>query len=96
MNKIFKYIENLWIGMDGRPSLKSILAIAFSINFIHSISTAVRRWDAGKSLSDLALVLAVEAGLITALLGLKVYANVQQSALDAKNPDKPDKQGPME
>lgn len=91
MKRFFKYIENLWIGMDGKPSLKSVLAIAFSYNFLKDTYYAIHRWDGTKSLSDLALILGIEAGLITALLGLKVYANNQQNILDSKDSNKDDK-----
>jgi hypothetical protein len=37
MKKVFKYIENLWIGNDSKPSLRSVLAIAFSIDLIINI-----------------------------------------------------------
>ena len=74
--KIFKYLENLWTGKDGRPSKRSVLAIIFSINFLQNITYAVHKWDANKSLDGLALTLSVEAGLIMALLGLKAWENV--------------------
>lgn len=34
MKKLFIYIENLWIGNDGKPSIKRILAIIFSIDLV--------------------------------------------------------------
>lgn len=95
MKKVFKYLENLWIGMDGRPSLRSVLAIVFSIHFIRNVSFAIRRWDDHKSLADFALVMGIEAGLICTLLGLKAYTNLQQSILDSKN-GKVDHDGPNE
>ena len=87
MKKIFKYIENLWIGRDGKPSLKSILGIALSINFMINVSHAVYKWDSGRSLADLAMVLGLEAGLIAALLGLTTYSNIQHRMIDKKNND---------
>lgn len=97
--KVFRYIENLWIGRDGKPSIKTVIAIALSVNFISNLSFAIHKWGDGKSLSDLALLLGIEAGLITALLGLKAYANVQQSIIENKNVKNKDTdyaQGPME
>lgn len=97
--KMFKYIENLWIGRDGKPSIKTIIAIALSANFISNLSFAIHKWGDGKSLSDLALLLGIEAGLITALLGLKAYTNLQQSIIENKNVKNKDgdcSPGPME
>lgn len=96
MKRIFKYIENLWIGRDKKPSRKAILAIAFSINFMMNISHAIYKWDSGRSVADLSMVLAIEAGLIAALLGLSTYSNIQHRIID-KNKDKDiDPVGPME
>lgn len=71
--KLFKYIEPAWTGNDKKVSLRAILAIAFSIDFIRNLSHAIYKWDAGKSLEGLSLTLGIEAGLIVALLGLRMY-----------------------
>jgi hypothetical protein len=34
MRKLFIYIENLWTGHDGKPSIRRILAIIFSIDLV--------------------------------------------------------------
>lgn len=97
MKKIFAYIENIWIGRDGRPSLKSILGIAFSINFMMNVSHAVYKWEVGRSVSDLAVVLGIEAGLIAALLGLTTYSNIQHRIIDKKRKEEDmDSLGPTE
>jgi hypothetical protein len=96
MKKIFKYIENLWIGRDGKISLKSIMAIALCINFIVNVSHAVYKWDAGRSMSDLAMVLGIEASLMAALLGLTTYSNIQHRIIDKKKDEDVDPKGPME
>lgn len=36
MKKVFKYIENIWIGNDGKPSIKRGLAILFSIDLLNT------------------------------------------------------------
>lgn len=36
MKKVFKYIENLWIGNDGKPSIRSLLALLFSIDLLNT------------------------------------------------------------
>lgn len=73
---IFKYLENLWIGKDGRPSVRASLAILFSVDFVSNISFAIKKWEVGKSYSDVAMLLGIEAGLIAALLSLTTYQNI--------------------
>ena len=34
MKKFFKYIENFWTGHDGKPSIRRLLAISFSIDLL--------------------------------------------------------------
>jgi hypothetical protein len=97
MKKIFTYIEKTWLGDDKEPSIKRILAIAFSIHIMWSITTSLKSYvnlvkavyghdknitaeiltASGASLSNLALVLGIEAGLIVSLLGLASYQSVQ-------------------
>lgn len=96
MKRLFRYFENLWVGKDRKPSLKAVLAIIFSINFLKITTYAVYRWEAGKSLSDLALVLGIEAGFIAALLGLTTYSNIQHQIIDKKMGGTTDCAGPME
>lgn len=74
--RILKYLEPAWCGNDNKFSKRSALSILFSIDFMRNLSFAVHKWDSGKSLSDLALLLSIEAGLIVALLGLKAYQNL--------------------
>lgn len=95
MKRLFKYIENLWLGRDKKPSLKAILAIALAINLMVNITHAVNRWDASKSLSDFSMVMGIEAGLIAALLGLTTYSNIQHHIIDKEKKDDPNC-GPME
>lgn len=78
----FHYIENLWIGRDGKPSLRNSLAIALSINFMLNLSHAIYKWELGRSLSELAIVLGIESGLIIALLGLSTMQNIQEKKFE--------------
>lgn len=59
-----------------------------------NVSYAVRKWDSGRSLEGLSLVLGIEAALITALLALRTYAAVQgekiQADKNAHQVDNPD------
>lgn len=71
------------------------MAIALSINLMINISHAVNKWDAGRSMSDLAMVLGIEAGLIGALFGLTTYSNIQHHIIDKDKKDV-DPTGPME
>lgn len=86
MNKIkkfFNYIQPLWLGDDNKISLKSTLAIAFSIDFISNLSHAIYKWEDGRSMESLSLVLGIEAGLIVALLGLTAYSNLGFQKIEA-------------
>jgi len=91
MRKIFGYIEPLWQGPDKRISLRSSLAIAFSVDFISNLSHAIYKWDGGRTLEGLSLVLGIEAGLIIALLGLTTYQNMAAQKIDSlvNNPTAP-------
>lgn len=73
--KIFKYLEPAWTGNDGKFSVRSALGIVLSINLMININHAVWRWDSGRSLEGLALVLGIEASLIAGLFVLKTYQN---------------------
>jgi hypothetical protein len=72
--KIFKYIENMWIGKDGKPSIRRVFAIALIIDFINNTNYAIHKWEIGKSYADVAMLLGIEAGLIAALLTLTTYS----------------------
>lgn len=74
--KFLKYLEPTITGNDGKVSLRSVLALAFSIDFIRNLSHAIWKWDIGRSLEGLSYVLGIEATLIVALLGLKTYQNL--------------------
>lgn len=91
IKKFFKYIEPLWSGPDGKISVRASLAIAFSTDFIHNLSHAIFKWDGGRTLEGLSLVLGIEAGLIVALLGLTTYQNMAAQKIDslAANPTSP-------
>ena len=76
LRKIFRYFEPAWQGNDKKISLRAVLAIAFSVDFIRNLSHAIWKWDAGRSLEGLSLTLGIEAGLIVGLLGLTTYQNM--------------------
>lgn len=82
--KLFKYLEPLWTGNDGKISLRATGSIALIIDFISNLSHSIYKWDAGRSLEGLSLVLGIEAGLIAALLGLTAYANASAQKIDAQ------------
>jgi hypothetical protein len=73
--KVFRYLEPLWLGNNDKVSIRRVLAIAFSWDFITNISFAIQKFEIGKSYSDVALLLGLEAGLIAALLTLTTYSN---------------------
>ena len=72
--KIFKYIENIWIGKDDKPSIRRVFAIALIIDFINNTNYAIHKWEVGKSYADVAMLLGIEAGLVAALLTLTTYS----------------------
>jgi len=72
--RIFKYVENLWIGDDGKPSVRRAFAIALVIDFINNTNYAIHKWEVGKSYADVAMLLGIEAGLVAALLTLTTYS----------------------
>lgn len=73
--KIFRYIEPMWLGTDGKLSIRRLFAIVFTVDFIRNIHHTVFQWEIGKSYSDAALLLGIEAGLIAALLSLTTYSS---------------------
>jgi len=82
MKRIFKYIEPIWLGNKGKVSIRRILALAFTIDFIRNTSHAIHQWDVAKSYSDVAMLLGIEAGLIAALLSLTTYTSVVNDKLN--------------
>lgn len=74
--QIFKYLEPMWLGTDKRVSIRRVLALIFSIDFIRNISFVIHNWVTGQSYADIAMLLGLEAGLIAALLALTTYANM--------------------
>lgn len=86
MLKLFKYIEPLWLGSNGKISIRRILALAFSTDLIRNISHAIYKWEIGKSYAEVAMLLGLEAGLVAALLALTTYSqNVMRPKDDITN-----------
>ena len=76
VTKFFKYIEPMWLGNDGKFSIRRFLALLFAIDLVKNFHHIVMNWEAGKSYADAALLLGIEAGLIAALLSLTTYSSV--------------------
>lgn len=72
--KIFKYCEPVWLGNDEKVSIRRVLALAFSTDLIRNISYVIHSWELGKSYSDVAMLLGIEAALIAALMSLTTYS----------------------
>lgn len=86
MLKLFKYLEPLWLGNNGKISIRRVLALAFSTDLIRNISHAIYKWEAGKSYAEVAMLLGLEAGLVAALLALTTYSqNVLRPKDDTTN-----------
>lgn len=77
--KLFRYLEPMWTGNDGSMSIRRFLALIFSINLLFNTYHIIHHWEIGKSYSDAALLLGLEAGLIAALLSLTTYTSVHNS-----------------
>jgi hypothetical protein len=80
-----KYMKPLIEGSDERVSIRRVLALTFSIDFMRNMSHIVHKWELGKSLSEAAMLLGLEAGLIAALLSLTTY----QTIMSEKNNQQP-------
>lgn len=76
VTKFFNYIEPMWLGNDGKFSIRRFLALLFAIDLVKNFHHIVINWEAGKSYADAALLLGIEAGLIAALLSLTTYSSV--------------------
>lgn len=86
MKKLFKYVEPLWLGKNGKISIRRVLALAFSVDLIRNLSEVIANWEVGKSYADIAMLLGLEAGLIAALLALTTYSqNISQSSIPNQN-----------
>jgi len=79
MIALFKYIEPLWLGNKGKISIRRVLALAFSIDFILNTHHAIHTFEQGKSYADVAMLLGIEAGLVAALLSLTTYSSMMNS-----------------
>ena len=90
IGRIFKYLEPMWLGNDKRVSIRRVLAIIFSIDFVKNISFVIHNWVSGQSYADIAMLLGLEAGLIAALLALTTYANmIKKSETTTSYPTSP-------
>ena len=82
MKKIFKYIEPMWLGYDKQVSIRRVLALMFSFDIIVSMQFIIRNWEIGKSYSEAAILLGIEAGLVAALLSLTTYSSTHPPKKD--------------
>lgn len=82
INKSFKYIEPLWLEDNGKISIRRVLAIAFSGDMIRNTSYVIHKWEIGKSLADVTMLVGLEASLIVALLSLTTYSTMVKNKLD--------------
>lgn len=79
MKKLFTYLEPMWLGADEKVSIRRFLALVFSINLLFNVYHIIHHWEIGKSYSDAAMLLGIEAGLIAALLSLTTYSSSHNS-----------------
>jgi hypothetical protein len=79
---IFKYLEPMWLGADGKISLRAVLAMFFSWKLVDNLDYGVRKWAADRSLEGLNSLILVLAGLIAALLGIAAWSNMTAKKID--------------
>lgn len=82
MKKVFKYIEPLWLGTNDKISIRKVLALVFSTDFVRNTSHAIYKWEIGKSYADVAMLLGIEAALVAALLSLTTYTAMINKKID--------------
>lgn len=82
MKRLFFYIENLWTGHDGKPSIRRILAIIFSIDLVTNfhqaggaISKMINLLTSGKPL-DPTVVTAISSFLANEAMILGIEAGL--------------------
>ena len=74
VKKVFTYLEPVWLGNDNKISIRRILALSFSLDLMRNISYVIHKWEIGKSYSDVAMLLGIEAALVAALMSLTTYS----------------------
>lgn len=72
---IWYYIKNLWEGKDGKPSIRTVLAIWLTYDFIRNLHYAIEHCL--DRIGEIAMSLGIEASLIAAMLALKLYENIK-------------------
>lgn len=77
--KLFKYIEPIWLGNSGKPSIRRVLALAFSYNLATNITETLSNPKLMNSYAEVAMLLGIEAGLIAALMSLTTYTTALAS-----------------
>lgn len=94
--RAFEYLKPIWSGDDGKPSIRRVLAIALSTDFIINVHNSVsviskivnliyqnKAIDANviasmsTTVSQVVLILGIEASLIAALLSLTTYQSIK-------------------
>jgi len=73
--QFFNYIRHLWEGHDNKPSIRTVLAIWLTYDFIRNCHYGIK--NCLDHIGEVALVLGIEAGLIAALLALKMYQTMK-------------------
>jgi hypothetical protein len=82
ISKIFRYLEPMWLGTDGKISVRAVGFISLTIDFISNMRHAVYKWTELRSLEGLSLILGIEAGFATTLLGIAAWSNMSNRKLD--------------
>jgi len=76
IKKVFKYLEPMWLGFDKQISVRRVLAIVFSLDLMFNLHGVIEAFSETNSFVGAELLIGIEAGLITALLGLTTWSSV--------------------
>jgi hypothetical protein len=85
-SSFIKGIRQMVSGKDGQLSLRRMLALIFSIDFVYNLHYIFRYWQPGNSYADASMIFGIEAGLIAALLSLTTYNNIATNNNEQNRP----------
>lgn len=82
VGRVFKYIEPLWVGEDGKISLRAVIAIVLTYKLLENVDYAIQKWQQGTPLGEVSTIILTLAGLIPVLLGITAWSNMTAKKID--------------
>ncbi len=82
--RIFKYLEPLWTGRDGKISGRTLCAYFLVWKVVENFDFGVQKWDSQRSIGDLSAGLLALCGLAASLFGITMYQNIQSDRIQAE------------